>query len=200
MCVGVDFGILTLFTALTSHSCGLGYVIRNDWQDEIEGFWIMQTLTQLSEELGELLRMKGWVLTTAESCTGGGISAAVTDIAGSSLWFDRAFITYSNEAKIEMLSVEATTLEKHGAVSQQVVQQMAEGAVTYSRANVAISVSGIAGPGGGSLEKPVGTVWFGWKLADGKEIQRVEIFQGNRKEVREQACCYAIRTLIELAV
>lgn len=158
----------------------------------------MQTLTELSETLGKTLQNNNLVLTTAESCTGGGISSAVTDIAGSSAWFDRAFITYSNESKVEMLSVSESTLETDGAVSQQVVEQMATGAIKHSLANVAISVSGIAGPSGGTEDKPVGTVWFGWQLADGQKVQKVRVFSGNRKEVREQACIYAMTTLLNL--
>lgn len=190
--------MLTLFTTLTSYSSGLGYVNRIDRQDEIEGFSIMETLTQLSETLGKQLKSKGWLVTTAESCTGGGISAAITDISGSSAWFDRAFITYSNESKQQMLFVDEEAINRHGAVSRKVVEQMAAGAVEHSLADVAISVSGIAGPGGGSDDKPVGTVWFGWQLADGEQVQRVQYFSGNRAEVREQACYYAIKTLLQL--
>ena len=158
----------------------------------------MGTLTELSQTLGQLLLQQKLVLTTAESCTGGGIASAVTDIAGSSEWFDRAFITYSNEAKMDMLGVDPYTLQKEGAVSQKVVQQMAAGAIQSSMANVSISVSGIAGPGGGSDEKPVGTVWFGWKLADDTEVQKLKVFKGDRAEVRQQACYFALKTLVEL--
>lgn len=158
----------------------------------------METLTQLSEALGKQLKSRGWVVTTAESCTGGGISAAITDIPGSSAWFDRAFITYSNESKQQMLQVDEETINQHGAVSREVVEQMAAGAVKHSQANVSISVSGIAGPDGGGDEKPVGTVWFGWTLADEEKVQRVQCFSGNRAEVREQACYYAIKTLLQL--
>ncbi len=158
----------------------------------------MVELTELSKTLGKLLFEKNLVLTTAESCTGGGIASAITDIAGSSSWFDRAFITYSNEAKKEMLGVDSETLDRNGAVSEEVVKQMASGAVKHSHAHIAISVSGIAGPGGGSEEKPVGTVWFGWQLEDGRSIQKMKVFPGNRAEVREQACRYAITSLIEM--
>jgi nicotinamide-nucleotide amidase len=135
---------------------------------------------------------------TAESCTGGGIASAVTDIAGSSAWFDRAFVTYSNEAKMDMLGVNAKTLKIHGAVSQEVVLEMAAGAIKHSVADVAISVSGIAGPGGGSDEKPVGTVWFGWKVGNQIEKQHCVCFDGDRGSVREQACCYALQELLLL--
>lgn len=153
---------------------------------------------QLCEKLGSILLEQQKVLVTAESCTGGGIASAITDIAGSSAWFDRAFITYSNEAKMEMLGVEQRTLQEHGAVSQQVVKQMALGALEYSNGTVSIAVSGIAGPAGGSEDKPVGTVWFAWKVANGVEHQQQKCFSGDRITVREKAVEYAITKLIEL--
>ncbi len=153
---------------------------------------------RLSEKLGEILKQKGAVLVTAESCTGGGIASAITDIAGSSEWFDRAFVTYSNQAKMEMLGVTEESLTQYGAVSQQVVKEMAAGALKNSPGNVAISVSGIAGPGGGSAEKPVGTVWFGWQLPGGEKIQQVECFAGDRAQVRAQSVQYALEELLRL--
>lgn len=122
----------------------------------------MEHIQALANQLGDALAKQQWVATTAESCTGGGVATAITDIAGSSQWFDRAFITYSNEAKMQMLGVQAETLANHGAVSEPVVEQMAEGALTNSLADISVAISGIAGPTGGTEEKPVGTVWFAW--------------------------------------
>ena len=119
------------------------------------------SIEELVKQLAAKLTEKGWMLATAESCTGGMIAAACTDLAGSSQWFDRGFVTYSNEAKTEMLGVPAELIAKHGAVSEEVVRAMAEGAIRHSRAQVSIAVTGVAGPGGGSVEKPVGTVWVG---------------------------------------
>lgn len=156
-------------------------------------------LQQLSREVGELLLQQQQVLTTAESCTGGGIATAVTDIAGSSEWFDRAFVTYSNEAKMEMIGVSHVTLQACGAVSQQVVQEMARGALENANATIAVSVSGIAGPGGGSDEKPVGTVWFGWRYRE-QEKQEMCRFAGDRLAVRHQACIHALQGVKEMLV
>ncbi|WP_064602093.1 nicotinamide-nucleotide amidase [Photobacterium sp. J15] len=144
-------------------------------------------LMQLAQVLGEALSLQGWVATTAESCTGGGVSAAITDIAGSSGWFDRAFITYSNEAKQQMLGVSALTLEQHGAVSEEVVREMAAGALKHSLADISVAISGIAGPGGGTEAKPVGMVCFAW--ADKQGWMQVEtcFFDGDRNAVRQQA-------------
>ncbi|MEF1288420.1 nicotinamide-nucleotide amidase [Vibrio sp. M260118] len=155
----------------------------------------MESQQKLSWQLGELLNRHKLVMTTAESCTGGGVSAAITDIAGSSAWFDRAFITYSNEAKMEMLGVSAATLEQFGAVSEQTVIEMVEGAINNSNANIGVSISGIAGPGGGSELKPVGTVCFAW--ADSLGWQKVETicFAGGRGQVRQQAVEHALKVL-----
>ncbi|WP_414931503.1 CinA family protein [Vibrio europaeus] len=155
---------------------------------------------ELSAQLGSLLHAQRLILTTAESCTGGGVSAAVTDIAGSSAWFDRAFITYSNEAKIEMLGVSAATLEQFGAVSEQTVVEMVEGAIQNSNANIGVSISGIAGPGGSTELKPVGTVCFAW--ADSSDWKKVETvrFSGDRAQVRQQAVEHALKVLyVELS-
>lgn len=121
-------------------------------------------LAALSRRLGEALRACGWKLATAESCTGGWIAEAVTATAGSSDWFDRGFVTYSNDAKSEMLEVSPVTLVEHGAVSEATVREMVAGALAHSRADVAVAVSGIAGPTGGSAAKPVGTVCLGWGI------------------------------------
>lgn len=152
----------------------------------------------LSKRVGIKLKQQSQVLVTAESCTGGGIATAITDASGSSAWFDRAFVTYSNEAKMEMLDVSETTLLEHGAVSEQTVKEMALGALQYSRGTFAISVSGIAGPSGGSDEKPVGTVCFGWANSQGVlEIETMN-FSGNREEVRLQACWHALEHLEDM--
>ncbi|CAH0524601.1 nicotinamide-nucleotide amidase [Vibrio hippocampi] len=155
----------------------------------------MHNIQQLSEALGQLLRESQYVLTTAESCTGGGIATAITDIAGSSAWFDRSFVTYSNEAKMEMLGVQLSTLETVGAVSEQTVIEMAQGALKYSHATHSIAISGIAGPGGGTDDKPVGTVCFAW--ADKADWQQVEtcLFLGDRSAVRQQAIMHALLVL-----
>ncbi|MGG7447628.1 nicotinamide-nucleotide amidase [Kosakonia oryzendophytica] len=152
-------------------------------------------LMQLSERVGRALQARGATLTTAESCTGGWIAKAITDIAGSSAWFERGFVTYSNEAKSQMIGVQAATLDAHGAVSEPVVVEMAIGALKAARADFAVSVSGIAGPDGGSEAKPVGTVWFGFASARGEGITRRECFQGDREAVRRQATAYALQTL-----
>ncbi len=153
-------------------------------------------LMQLSERIGQALKARGATLTTAESCTGGWVAKAITDIAGSSAWFERGFVTYSNEAKAQMIGVQPeSTLEAHGAVSEPVVIEMAIGALKAARADYAISISGIAGPDGGSEAKPVGTVWFGFASVKGEGITRRECFSGDRESVRRQATVYALKTL-----
>ncbi|MGP3590844.1 nicotinamide-nucleotide amidase [Vagococcus sp. WN89Y] len=152
-------------------------------------------LMQLSERIGRALKAQGATLTTAESCTGGWVSKVITDVAGSSAWFERAFVTYSNEAKAQMIGVKPATLEAHGAVSEPVVVEMAIGALKAARADYAISISGIAGPDGGSEEKPVGTVWFGFACANGQGITQRECFTGSRDEVRRQATSRALQIL-----
>lgn len=151
----------------------------------------------LSEALGQKLKAAGKVLATAESCTGGGVSAAITEIAGSSEWFDRAFVTYSNSAKMEMLGVNVDTLESHGAVSEPVVKEMVLGALANSQASIAVSISGIAGPGGGSEEKPVGTVCFGWADSNGWLKVATYHLSGDRSQVRQQAVETALKVLCE---
>lgn len=154
-----------------------------------------EELVQLSTVVGEALKREGATLTTAESCTGGWVAKAVTDIAGSSAWFERGFVTYSNEAKAQMIGVEPDVLNQHGAVSEAVVIQMAQGALTAAHASYAVSISGIAGPDGGSAQKPVGTVWFGFASRSGALLTRHECFKGNRDAVRRQATIYALNTL-----
>jgi nicotinamide-nucleotide amidase len=146
-------------------------------------------------ELLQALRARGWMLATAESCTGGLIAAALTHVAGSSDVVDRGFVTYSNEAKAELLGVPTNLIASDGAVSEAVAERMAEGAVARSRAAVAVSVTGVAGPGGGSAAKPVGLVWFGTALRDGPTLTDHRVFPGDRAAVRAQAVAHAF-TLI----
>lgn len=145
--------------------------------------------------MADLLKNKGWKLATAESCTGGLIAATCTDLAGSSDWFERGFVTYSNAAKTELLGVDAALIDQHGAVSEPVVRAMAQGALTHSHAQIAVAVTGIAGPGGGSADKPVGTVWLGWATASGvtTALQR---FDGDRAQVRAATTLCALRELV----
>ncbi|HCW7018376.1 TPA: nicotinamide-nucleotide amidase [Citrobacter farmeri] len=152
-------------------------------------------LMQLSEQVGLALKARGATVTTAESCTGGWVAKAITDIAGSSAWFERGFVTYSNEAKSQMIGVREETLAQHGAVSEPVVVEMAIGALKAARADFAVSISGIAGPDGGSEAKPVGTVWFAFASVRGEGITRQECFSGDRDAVRRQATAYALQTL-----
>ncbi|OBT17324.1 damage-inducible protein CinA [Vibrio sp. UCD-FRSSP16_10] len=153
------------------------------------------SLDYLSHQVGKLLKKHGYLMATAESCTGGGVAQAITEIAGSSAWFDRAFITYSNEAKMEMLAVQAQSLQQHGAVSEQVAKEMALGAVKHSRAQIAVSITGIAGPSGGSDDKPVGTVCFGLAVEDGfVQVQRC-LFAGDRTQVRNQSVYHALQLI-----
>jgi nicotinamide-nucleotide amidase len=149
------------------------------------------------QRLAQALRDKGWMLATAESCTGGMIAAACTDLAGSSEWFERGFVTYSNEAKTELLGVDAALIAAHGAVSEVVARAMAFGAVRHSRAQVSVAVTGIAGPSGGNKDKPVGTVWFGF-LVDGLLTSEMRRFEGDRAAVRTATVQHALQRLIEL--
>jgi nicotinamide-nucleotide amidase len=135
---------------------------------------------------------------TAESCTGGWIAKLITDVPGSSAWFERGFVTYSDIAKQEMLGVRETTLAAHGAVSAATVQEMALGALANSHAQVAVAVSGIAGPDGGSPEKPVGLVWLGWALEHGPAQCRRQVFPGDREAVRRQAVAAALQGLLDM--
>jgi len=148
----------------------------------------------LCERLAEALLARGWMMATAESCTGGMIIAALTDIAGSSAVVDRGLITYSNEAKMEMLGVSAATLQAHGAVSRETVLEMAAGALTHSRAGLALAVTGIAGPGGGSAEKPIGLVWFGIALAGQPIVAERQLFgQKGREFIRHETVRHALQ-------
>lgn len=147
--------------------------------------------------LAGLLQQRGWMMAAAESCTGGLIAAACTDLAGSSQWFERGFVTYSNEAKTELLSVDARQIAEHGAVSEVVARAMAHGAVRHSRAQVAVAVTGVAGPSGGSPDKPVGTVWFGF-MVDGRLTSHLQEFKGDRAAIRAATVRHALHHLAEL--
>jgi len=152
-------------------------------------------LRQLSQEIGQHLQRLRATVTAAESCTGGWIAKVITDIAGSSQWFERGFVTYSNEAKQELVGVTSASLESFGAVSEQVVKEMATGALKQARAQYAVAVSGIAGPDGGTAEKPVGTVWFGFAADGANPLAQRKIFSGDREAVRRQATAYALLML-----
>jgi len=154
-------------------------------------------LEALAGQLGVLLLGEQQRLVTAESCTGGWVAQCLTAIAGSSEWFDRGFVTYSNEAKLEMLGVPPDTLAEHGAVSQPVAVAMADGALRHSRADWAVAITGIAGPTGGSVEKPVGTVCFAWVCRDGRVVAETCHFAGNREAVRAQSVAHALAGLLE---
>jgi nicotinamide-nucleotide amidase len=146
-------------------------------------------------ELAERFNTLKWQMATAESCTGGLISACCTDLAGSSAWFDRGFVTYSNDAKTQMLGVPAELIATQGAVSEAVAQAMAIGAVYRSKAQVSVAVTGVAGPSGGSPEKPVGTVWLGWYI-NGAITTELKHFEGNRKQVRQATVAHALEGLL----
>ena len=151
---------------------------------------------QLAIRVSNRLRDERLMLVTAESCTGGMVATAITDISGSSGWFERGFVTYSNQAKSEMIGVPADMIEKFGAVSEQVARAMAEGALRNSRAQVSVSITGVAGPAGGSEAKPVGTVCFGWSNRLNTQIE-TQHFKGDREQVRTQAAAHALRRLLE---
>lgn len=146
----------------------------------------------LAVEVGRLLQKTGVRLVTAESCTGGWVAQAITSVPGSSAWFDRGFVTYSNEAKIEVLGVSAAVLAQHGAVSEQTVREMSQGAVRHSRAHVSVAISGIAGPDGGTPDRPVGTVWFAWGQKRGyAETERHQL-TGDRAAIRARSVVIAL--------
>jgi len=157
-----------------------------------------EELHQLASELGDRLRARGWMLATAESCTGGWVGQLLTSLPGSSHWYERGFITYANIAKIEMLGVPAETLATHGAVSEETASAMAAGALAHSHAQAALAITGIAGPGGGTPQKPVGLVCYGWALADGTLMSSTCRLTGEREEIRSRAVAAALRGLIDL--
>lgn len=152
---------------------------------------------QLAVRVGNALRDTRLMLTTAESCTGGMVATAITDISGSSGWFERGFVTYSNQAKTEMIGVPAELIDKHGAVSEPVARAMAEGALRNSRAQVSLAITGIAGPGGGTETKPVGMVSFAWSNRLNTSVE-THVFKGDREQIRVQAAAHALRGLLEL--
>lgn len=155
----------------------------------------MTDMLKLAEKVGEALKSKKLLLSVAESCTGGGVSCALTEIAGSSEWFDCGFVPYSNSAKTEMLNIPASLIAQHGAVSEEIAAAMADGALANSEAHVAISTTGIAGPGGAVPGKPVGTVCFGWRVGGVTHTER-KVFSGDRHAVREQTVAHALNKLL----
>lgn len=154
-----------------------------------------EEMTRLAAGLGKQLKEQGLRVATAESCTGGWLGQAITSVSGSSQWYERGFITYSNEAKQEMLGVRLETIARHGAVSERVAREMAEGALARSRAEFGIAVTGIAGPEGGSREKPVGTVCFAWAQAQRLTLTETKRFAGDRAGIRWQSVAHAIAVL-----
>lgn len=155
-----------------------------------------EQLQHLAGEVGERLKQSGRMLACAESCTGGLVSKVITDISGSSEWYDRGFITYTNQAKQDMLGVPAETLAEHGAVSEHTARAMAAGAIRHSQAAMTLAITGIAGPGGGSLDKPVGTVWFAWARRDSQVETDKQQFLGDRDAVRRQAAAHALQGVL----
>ena len=152
----------------------------------------------LSERLGVLLKARKWQLATAESCTGGGVAAAITSVPGSSDWFGYGLVSYANQAKQKLLGVRQETLDAQGAVSAETVSEMVAGALQLSGADIAVAISGVAGPGGGTVDKPVGSVWFAWAQT-GKQVHtRLYLFKGNRQEIQQLAVKTALKGLIEL--
>ena len=163
---------------------------------------MQKDIIELARQLGDALSAKQWMAATAESCTGGGVAYAITAISGSSAWFDRSFVTYTNEAKQQMLDVSGETLNQHGAVSEAVVLEMTAGVLRHSSANIAVAISGVAGPLGGSVDKPVGTVWMAWAHGVDPESAVVSYhcfhFEGDRRAVRQQAILAALQGMCKL--
>ncbi len=162
-----------------------------------------EKIEDLAQQLGDQLSGKEIEISTAESCTGGLVAAAITSIAGSSGWFDRGFVTYSNEAKQDMLGVQPETLREFGAVSEETAQELSAGALLLSFAQISVSITGIAGPDGGTDDKPVGTIWFAWSTkTESLEIEtqtKKELFSGDRDSIRQQAVVTALEGLLKLA-
>ena len=156
-----------------------------------------EEITALAAKVGDALKARGLMIATAESCTGGGIAEAITRIPGSSAWFDRGFVTYSYEAKVDLLGVKRESLLDYGAVSAETAHDMAEGAISRSRAQVAVAVTGVAGPTGGSAAKPVGTVWFGFATPAGV-VTEMQHFAGDRAAVRAATVQHALQRLADL--
>ncbi len=152
----------------------------------------------LARKVGEALKAAGARLVTAESCTGGWVAQVVTSVAGSSDWFERGLVTYSNDAKMELLGVRPATLQRHGAVSEETAREMAQGALARSKGTIALAITGIAGPTGGSAAKPVGTVCFGWARAGAEPVSETRRFDGDRQAVRCQSVVRALEKVLEL--
>ncbi len=157
----------------------------------------MTDMLDLAHKVGEALKSRKLILSVAESCTGGGVCCALTEIPGSSEWFDCGFVSYSNSSKTEMLNIPASLIAQHGAVSEEIAAAMAEGAVAHSEAHVALSTTGIAGPTGAVPGKPVGTVCFGWRVGGVTHTER-KVFQGDRHSVRQQTVEHAMAKLLRL--
>jgi nicotinamide-nucleotide amidase len=154
-------------------------------------------MDELARRVGRRLKSANAVLVTAESCTGGWAAQAITSVAGSSEWFERGFVVYSNAAKLELLGVRAETLQRHGAVSEQTAAEMASGALARSKASLALSITGVAGPGGGSPDKPVGTVCFAWALSTGWIRAQTLLLAGDRESVRRQSVVHALQGVLK---
>ncbi len=154
-------------------------------------------ILELATLVGQELKNRGLILATAESCTGGGVAQAITEVAGSSAWFDCGFVTYSNPSKMALLNVPAKILQQHGAVSNEAASAMCQGALANSQATVALSTTGIAGPEGGVSDKPVGTVYFAWACEQVTEVERI-LFNGDRASVREQTVKHSLRGLLKI--
>ena len=157
-------------------------------------------LHEITHVLARVLIKNHWHLSTAESCTGGMVAASITELAGSSEWFERGYVTYSNQSKSEDIDVSQNLIEQHGAVSDQVARAMALGAKQNSGSDLSLSITGIAGPTGGSPEKPIGTVCFAWALANDQIVSETKHFEGNRQQIRQQACDFSLRKLLSLVV
>jgi len=155
-------------------------------------------VTEIARRVGQSCKRRGVMVATAESCTGGGVAEAITRISGSSAWFDRAFVTYTNTAKREMLGVSGTTLDAHGAVSKQVASEMAQGALAFSHADVSVAITGVAGPTGGTKAKPVGLVFIAWGVRGGAIQVREFRFEGGREAVRRNSILFSLQGLIDL--
>ncbi len=160
---------------------------------------MQKKIHDIAQRLGQVLQDKGWQVATAESCTGGWVAEAITSVAGSSAWFGYGYVSYANEAKQQMLGVKAETLAQNGAVSEAVVIEMADGACRNASAELSVAISGIAGPDGGSPEKPVGTVWLAWSQEGQPTQAQVCHFTGDRCAIRQQAVVTALSGLLRLA-
>lgn len=157
---------------------------------------ISSDIEQLAEEVGRRLLKKRWKLTTAESCTGGLVAGALTTVAGSSAWFEQGIVSYSDAVKIRLLRVKKETLQRYGAVSEEVAKEMVVGAQVLAQSQIALSVTGVAGPGGGSPEKPVGMVCFGWAIND-EIMTMTSLFGGSRQDIRMQSVKFGLEFLLQ---